>query len=195
MTQDKAFRFAIMGAGNIAKKFYDAASSLENCCVAAVASKSMERAKAFADKYGIEKAYDSYEQMLIEEKPDCVYIATTCDSHYELSMLCLKYDTPVLCEKAMFLNSAEAREVFALAQEKKVFVMEAMWSRFLPAVNKAKEWLQAGRIGNPAYANIKIGFHAPEDPNNRYLSPKLGGGAAYDLTVYGYVHSAKPSGH
>lgn len=186
MTQDKAFRFAIMGAGNIAKKFYDAASSLENCCVAAVASKSMERAKAFADKYGIEKAYDSYEQMLIEEKPDCVYIATTCDSHYELSMLCLKYDTPVLCEKAMFLNSAEAREVFALAQEKKVFVMEAMWSRFLPAVNKAKEWLQAGRIGNPAYANIKIGFHAPEDPNNRYLSPKLGGGAAYDLTVYGY---------
>ena len=73
-----------------------------------------------------------------------------------------------------------------LAKEKQVFVMEAMWSRFLPAVTKAKEWLQAGRIGTPVYANIKIGFHAPEDPGNRYFSPKLGGGAAFDLTVYGY---------
>lgn len=186
MTARTNFRFAIMGAGNIAHKFYDAVNRLEGCCVAAVASKSMEKAKAFADKYDISGAYDSYEQMLVDEKPDCVYIATTCDSHYELSMLCLKYDTPILCEKAFVLNSAQAREVFALAKQKGVFVMEAMWSRFLPAVNKAKEWLQAGKIGNPVYVNIKVGFRAPEDPENRYFSPKLGGGAAFDLTVYGY---------
>lgn len=186
MNPNTTFRFAIMGAGNIANKFYDAVNRLENCCVAAVASKSMERAKNFADKYGIAGAYDSYEQMLIEEKPDCVYIATTCDSHYELSMLCLQYNTPILCEKAMFLNSTEAQEVFALAKEKQVFVMEAMWSRFLPAVNKAKEWLQTGKIGDPVYANIKVGFRAPQDPENRYFGPKLGGGAAYDLTVYCY---------
>lgn len=180
------FRFAIMGAGNIANKFCDAVRRLEGCCVAAVASKSMERACVFAQKNGIEKAYDSYEQMLIEAKPDCVYIAVTSDAHYELSLLCLKYDVAVLCEKAMFLNGAQAEEVFALAREKNVFVMEAMWSRFLPAVRKAKEWVESGRIGIPVYGRIAIGFHAPEDPGNRYFSPALGGGASYDLTVYCY---------
>ena len=186
MSTNAGFKFAIMGAGNIAHKFYDAVKRLEGCCVAAVASKSMEKARAFADKYQIPGAYDSYEQMLIEEKPDCVYIATTCDSHYELSMLCLKYNTPILCEKAFVLNSAHAKEVFAQAKEKQVFVMEGMWSRFLPAVNKAKEWLETGKIGNPIYATIKVGFHAPEDPANRYFNPALGGGAAFDLTVYCY---------
>lgn len=180
------FRFAIMGAGNIANKFCDAVKLLEGCAVTAVASKSGERAAAFADKNGIESAYDSYERMLIEEKPDCVYIAVTSDAHYELSMLCLKHSVPVLCEKAMFLNSAQAKEVFALAHQKDVFVMEAMWSRFLPAVKKAKEWVESGRIGNPVCGNIAIGFHAPEDPQNRYFNPALGGGAAYDLTVYCY---------
>lgn len=180
------FRFAIMGAGNIANKFCGAVKLMKNCSVAAVASKSMERACAFAQKNGIERAYDSYEQMLLEIKPDCVYIAVTSDAHYELSMLCLKHDVAVLCEKAMFLNSAQAKEVFALARQKNVFVMEAMWSRFLPAVRKAKEWVASGRIGPLAYGRIKIGFHAPEDPDNRYFSPALGGGAAYDLTVYCY---------
>lgn len=180
------FRFAVMGAGNIANKFCSAVKLLQNCTVAAVASKSMERASAFAQKNGIEKAYDSYEQLLIETKPDCVYIAVTSDAHYELSMLCLKYGVAVLCEKAMFLNSAQAKEVFALARQKKVFVMEAMWSRFLPAVRKAKEWVESGRIGTPVYGRAAIGFHAPEDAGNRYFSPALGGGAAYDLTVYCY---------
>lgn len=180
------FRFAIMGAGNIANKFCDAVKLLEGCTVAAIASKSMERAAAFAEKNGIESAYDSYEKMLVEEKPDCVYIAVTSDAHYELSMLCLKYSVPVLCEKAMFLNSAQAKEVFALARQKNVFVMEAMWSRFLPAVRKAKEWVESGKIGKPVYGNVAIGFHAQEDPQNRYFNPALGGGAAYDLTVYDY---------
>lgn len=182
----KNFRFAIMGAGNIANKFCDAVKLLENCEVAAIASKSMERARAFADKNGIKSAYDSYEKMLVEEKPDCVYIAVTSNAHYELSMLCLKYSVPVLCEKAMFLNAEQAKEVFALARRKNVFVMEAMWSRFLPAVKKAKEWVESGRIGEPVYGRIAIGFHAAEDPENRYFSPNLGGGAAYDLTVYCY---------
>lgn len=182
----KNFRFAIMGAGNIANKFCGAVKLLENCEVAAIASKSMERASAFADKNGIGNAYDSYERMLMEEKPDCVYIAVTSDAHYELSMLCLKHSVPVLCEKAMFLNSEQAKEVFALARQKNVFVMEAMWSRFLPAVKKAKEWVESGRIGEPVYGSVAIGFHAKEDPENRYFNPNLGGGAAYDLTVYCY---------
>lgn len=184
--ENRTFRFAVMGAGNIANKFCDAVKHLEGSKVVAIASKSMERAQAFAEKNGLEKAYDSYEKMLVEEKPDCVYIAVTSDAHYALSVLCLEYDVPVLCEKAMFLNSTQAEEVFALAKEKNLFVMEAMWSRFLPTIRKAKEWVETGKIGALVYGDIAIGFQANENPDNRYFSPKLGGGAAYDLTVYCY---------
>ena len=147
----KNFRFAIMGAGNIANKFCDAVKRMGDCEVAAVASKSMERAQGFAEKNGIKAAYDSYEKMLAEEKPDCVYIAVTQDAHYALCMLCLDYKTPVLCEKAMFLNSAQAEEVLSRAEKEKVFVMEAMWSRFLPAIKMAKQWMDEGKIGTPSF--------------------------------------------
>lgn len=180
------FRFAIMGAGNIAEKFCDASSRVEDCEVVAVASKSEERAQRFAAKNGVPAAYGSYEEMLVKEKPDCVYIAVTPNDHYRLSMLCLEHGVPVLCEKAMFQTGAEAREVFALSKEKGIFVMEALWSRFLPSVRQAKRWLSEGRIGVPEFASCTIGFHAEEDPSNRYYNPKLGGGAAKDITVYAY---------
>lgn len=182
----KKFRFAIMGAGNITKKFCEAVKLLEDCTVVAIASKSMERAAVSAEKNNVKHAYDSYEKMLVEEKPDGVYIAVTTDAHYALTMLCLNYQVPVLCEKAMFTSHAQAEEVFRISCEKKIFVMEAMWSRFLPAVRKAKEWIEEGKIGAPVYGNVRIGFCAPKDPKNRYFSPKLGGGAAFDLTVYCY---------
>lgn len=179
------FRFAIMGAGRIARKFCDAAALTPGCAVIAAASKSLERARALAAEKGIPAVYDSYERMLEAEKPDCVYIATTCESHFPLAMLCAEHGVPVLCEKAMFMSSAEAEAFFALAESKKVFAMEALWSRFLPAVNQARAWIGEGRVGEVALAEMNIGFIAPPDPENRYFSPKLGGGAAYDLTVYG----------
>lgn len=182
----KNFRFAVMGSGNIAKQFCDTVRSMDGCEVAAVSSKSMEKARRLADGQGIEAAYDNYEKMLIEQKPDCVYIAVTPNAHYDLSMLCLDYKVPVLCEKAMFLNSAQAEAVFARARAEKVFVMEAMWSRFLPNIKKAKKWIEEGRIGKVTFAEASIGFSAPQDINTRYFNPELGGGAAYDLTVYAY---------
>ena len=182
----KNFRFVILGAGNIAGKFCDAVRRTEGCTVAAVASKSGERASAFAGTHGIEHAYGSYEEMLDREQPDCAYIAVTPNDHYRLSMMCIERKIPVLCEKAMFQNSREAREVFALAKEKGVFVMEALWSRFLPAVKQAKAWLTSGRIGSLEFSDISIGFRAPEEETNRYYNPALGGGAAKDITVYAY---------
>lgn len=179
------FRFAIMGAGRIANKFCEAVALTQGCCVAAVASKSQERAETFARDHGIPAAYGDYEQMLLEEKPDCVYIATTTDAHFPLTMLCLKHHTPVLCEKAMFMTQAEAATAFRAAREKNVFLMEGLWSRFLPAVNKARTWVKEGRIGVPAMGDMGLGFKAQEDPSNRYLNPDLGGGATFDLTVYG----------
>lgn len=180
------FRFAIMGAGLIANKFCDAVKKLENCEIVAVSSKSMERASRLALQNDILQAYDSYERMLEQEHPDCVYIAVTSNAHYDLCMLCLDYKVPVLCEKAMFLNSTEAKTVFERSRQLQVFVMEAMWSRFLPNVRIVKKWLEEGRIGIPSYAEMTIGFRAARDPSNRYYNMALGGGAAFDITVYAY---------
>ena len=180
------FRFAIMGAGNIAHQFCDAVTLVEDCEVSAIASKDLGRAQKFAEECSVAHAYDNYEQMLIEEKPDCVYIAVTPNDHFRLTMLCLEHRVPVLCEKAMFTNSAEAKAVFEKAEKDQTFVMEAMWSRFLPAVNQAKKWAAEGKIGRLEALQGRIGFLAPEGADNRYHSPLLCGGAATDITVYAY---------
>ncbi len=180
------FRFAIMGAGKIANQFCGAVRLLPGCEVAAVSSKSLARAQAFAARNGIAQAYDSYEEMLEKVQPDGVYIATLPNTHFELTMLCLRHRAPVLCEKAMLRSAKEAETVFGYARQQNTFVMEALWSRFLPAVNKARHWLTDGRIGSPVYLDTAIGFIAPEGNDNRYLNPELGGGAAYDITVYAY---------
>lgn len=180
------FRFAIMGAGNIARHFCDAVSKMDDCVVCAVASKSMDRAAMLADECKIDKAYDSYEKMLDDEKPDCVYIAVTPNDHYRLTEMCIEKKVPVLCEKAMFQNSVEAKAAFKAAADNHVFVMEALWSKYLPAVRKAKEWIAGGAIGVPQLCRCSIGFAAPKDDTNRYFCEALGGGAARDITVYAY---------
>ena len=180
------FRFAIMGAGGIGVKFCNAVSLIEECEVCAVASKSMERAQSFAQQNGIEKCYADYEEMLDTEKPDCVYIAVTSNDHFRLAMMCIERKIPVLCEKSMFQNSEEALKFYDRAKEKGVFAMEAMWSRFLPAVKKVKEWVEKGSIGSAEIAQCVIGFVAPEGKENRYFNAELGGGVAKDLTVYAY---------
>lgn len=183
---DREFRFAIMGAGKIAEKFCEAVGLLEGARVEAVASRSKERADAFAAGKGIKRAYGSYEEMLQAGNIDCVYISATMEAHYRLAMLCLDYQVPFLCEKAAFLTQAEATEVFSRCRELNVFGMEAMWSRFLPSNQAAKKLLTSGTIGKPQLVNFGLGFRAPKDHQNRYFSPALGGGVSYDLTVYAY---------
>lgn len=180
----ESFRWGILGAGNIAVKFCDAVNGIADCTVAAVGSKSLSRAETFARENGIERWYGNYEELLKNEKPDAVYIAATSNDHYRLTMMALDYGIPVLCEKAMFQNSGQASVVFARSEKEKIFVMEAMWSRFLPAVRTAAKWLEQGRIGRVTAAEAAIGFLAPYEPSNRYFNPALGGGAALDLTVY-----------
>lgn len=181
----RPFRFAIMGAGHIAGKFTEAAR-LAGAEVAAVASKSHERAEAFATAHDIPSFYDSYAQMLAEIRPDCVYIATTPHQHFALSALCLDHWTPVLCEKAMFLSHQDAACIFSRSEVEGVFVMEAMWSKFLPALNQVKAWMDSGRIGRIMLVDFGIGFAAPGAPESRYFNPSLGGGATSDITVYAY---------
>lgn len=179
------FRFAILGAAKIAPKFVEAAR-MEGAQIVAVASKSAERAERFAAENEIEAWYDDYGKMLDEVKPDCCYIATTPDSHFPLTMLCLSKGYPVICEKAMFLNKEEAQTAFAYAKEKNLFLMEAMWSRFLPATRVIRQWVKEKKCGDIYIAECSIGFRVPEGDDNRYRSKALGGGAARDILVYAY---------
>ena len=135
----KQFRFGILGAGGIAHKFCNAVGKVDDACVAAVASKDQKRAWRFAKRHGIEDFYSDYEHLLAREDIDAIYIATTHNFHYENIIACLKHNKPVLCEKSMVPTAAQAQEIFSLAKEKKLFVMEAMWSRFLPHINQARQ--------------------------------------------------------
>ncbi len=180
----KTIRFGIIGAGNIANKFCDAAKLAEGAEVVAVSSKSMERAQAFAERNGVPQAFDSYEEMLKNADIDAVYIATTHNFHMDNIRLCFDYGKHVLCEKAMVLTADDAREVFRLAKEKNLFCMEAMWTNFLPQVQKAKEWITSGAIGEIQAVSAVIGFNGGGNPESRLYNPDLAGGAMYDIGVY-----------
>lgn len=180
----KTFNFGIIGAGNIANRFCDAVKLVDGAKVIAVASATPNKAKSFAERNEIENHYDSYAEMLDRDDIDAVYIATTHNFHYENAMLCIEKGKPFICEKCFMLTKAEAEAVFNAAKAKGIFCMEAMWSRFLPIIKKAKEWVDSGRLGEIDLATFIIGFKADEDPNGRMYNPKLAGGAMYDIGVY-----------
>lgn len=177
-------KFGIMGAGRIAGKFCDAIRHVEGAELAAVSSKSAERAEAFAAKNQVPTWYGSYEEMLKREDIDIVYIATTNNFHYENMMQCLKFRKHVMCEKAMTPCEAEARTVFHMAEENGLFSMECMWVRFLPKIDMAMQWLKEGRIGTLSLAQATLGFSAERDPNGRMFNKELGGGSLFDVGVY-----------
>ena len=176
-------KFGIIGPGRIATKFANACSLVENAQVKGVASKSLERAQAFAEKFGIEGAFNSYEKLM---KSDCevVYIATTNNYHYENTKMCLENGKHVICEKPMTLSQAQTKELFDLAKQKGLFLMEAMWSVFLPSIQKAKELINSGVIGDVKQMDNCFCFFSEFDESNRVYSNELGGGALYDLGVY-----------
>lgn len=191
-----SFRWGILGCGLIAPKFFQA---LETCAadggktgeghVVAAASKSMRRAKRFQKKLGIPNVYGSYDEMLDREMLDAVYIANTHAEHAAATKLCLNRGLPVLVEKSFTRNAAEAEEVIAMARERNLFCMEAMWTRCNPSTLKLRELLADGVIGE--IRNVRAAFcvrmplFIPKMmPWNRMLSPRLAGGALLDLGVY-----------
>ncbi|MBQ2433559.1 MAG: Gfo/Idh/MocA family oxidoreductase [Clostridia bacterium] len=176
-------RFGIFGAANIAHKFVDAVRLIDGAQVVTVASRSQERAEAFRARHGL-PSVDTYESLVSRDDIDVIYIATTQNMHKENVLMCLRGGKHVICEKAMALSEADAREMFALAAEKNLFLMEAMWSRFLPNVQAAKKWLEEGRIGEIQSAYATIGFLCSQSVEGRIFNPALGGGAMYDIGVY-----------
>ena len=176
-------KFGIMGAGRIAGHFVRAMAFVKTAEVVAVASKNIEKAENFAKENGVAE-YCSYENLLARDDIDAVYVATTHNFHYENIKRCLESGKHVLCEKAMVLNEKDARELFELAKSKGLFLMEAMWTRFLPSMQKARKWITDGKIGKIQSISCVIGFKGNEDPESRLMNPSLAGGALYDIGVY-----------
>lgn len=177
-------RFGIMGAGRISHSFAGGARDAEGAELVAVAAKDLARAEAWAKSEDVPKFYGSYEELLADPDIDAVYIGTTTNYHYENIKACLNAGKHVICEKAMVETEERAKEVFDLAKEKGLFLMEAMWSRFMPKTEKVREWVAQGRIGEVKLIHATIGNLTDRDMTNRFYNPDLGGGAFYDLGVY-----------
>jgi len=150
----------------------------------AVGSRSVERAQAFAERYGAPAAYGSYEELAADPSVDVVYVATPASRHADDTLLFLEAGKHVLCEKPFALNATQARRMVAAARERGLFLMEAMWARFLPPYRKLAELLADGAIGEPRLVEADFGFAMPREPGGRLWDPALGGGSLLDLGVY-----------
>ncbi len=177
-------RWGILGPGVIAHKFAQGLLLLKDARLTAVASRSLERAEDFARKYEMEKAFGSYEELAACEDVDIVYVATPHPSHRETALLCLKAGKAVLCEKPFTVNASQLEDMILEARSSRVFLMEAMWTRFLPAMVQVREWLGKGLIGDVRMVKADFGFRSGWNPEERLLNPQLGGGALLDVGIY-----------
>ena len=140
-------RWGIIGTGTIAQAFAADFAHAKTGTLRAVASRSKEAADAFAERYDIELSMVDYYSLINSHEVDVIYVAVPHSLHFELTKACIKAGKHVLCEKPFTLNEAQAQELFELAAQHEVFVMEAMWTRFNPALEQAIEWVEEGEIG------------------------------------------------
>ncbi len=175
-------KMAILGAGNIAGTMATTIAHMDNVESYAVGSRDLGRAKQFAEKYGFEKAYGSYEEMLEDEKIDLVYIANPHSHHYESIKLCLEHGKNVLCEKAFTVNATQAREVLTMAKEKKLLLTEAIWTRYNPMRKVLDDVIASGIIGQVHSVTANLCYVLNHLERNK--KPELAGGALLDLGIY-----------
>ena len=178
----KYLKWGILAAGKIAEKFAAALRGTEGAALYAMASLSPGKAEAFAEKFGAEKVYTSYEALVGDAAVDAVYIANIHPMHYESAKVALNAGKAVLCEKPITLNAIEAEELITLARRKNLFLMEAVWMRFNPALNRVKALVDGGRIGR--ITELSADFSYIAKPDSRQILPELGGGALLDLGIY-----------
>lgn len=181
---ETTFNWGIIGPGRIAGKFADAVKVCPGARVFAVASRSAARADAFADRFGIECRYDNYEDLAADPRIDAVYIATTHPRHLDCVRICLNQCKAVVCEKPMTMNTWQTEQLISLARSKNAFLMEALWSRFLPVYRQVAGWIADGRIGDVQVLRAEFGFAMPWQDADRHVDPANGGGALLDVGVY-----------
>ena len=182
MKQDSILRVGIIGAGWIAEKAAITLNGLKECECYAIASRSLEKAEAFAKKWKMKKAYGSYAELIADPDVDLVYVATPHSHHYDVTKEALLADKPCLVEKAFMANARQTKEIIELAHERKVFLAEAIWTRYQPLVNMVRELINKGQIGTPRLLTATLGYSMGDKP--RIMRADLCGGALLDLGVY-----------
>ncbi|RSK28825.1 gfo/Idh/MocA family oxidoreductase [Bacillus sp. HMF5848] len=181
---EKIIKWGILGTGGIASTFAKDLAFAKNAERTAVGSRTKESATKFAESHDVSRAYGSYDELLQDSDVDAIYVATPHPFHKENVLACLRAGKAVLCEKPFTVNSRELEEMIQYARENKLFLMEAMWTRFLPPIVKVREWIASGEIGDVLLVKADFGFRAPWDPEWRLLNPALGGGALLDAGIY-----------
>jgi dihydrodiol dehydrogenase / D-xylose 1-dehydrogenase (NADP) len=177
-------RWGIIATGAIANKFAGQFSRVSEGELVGIGSRFIAKAKNFAGKYGIQHFYGSYQELADDPEIEAIYIATPNHLHHENSLMCLEAGKAVLCEKPFTLNLVQAEELITTARKKGLFLMEAMWMRFNPALVKVREFLSASAIGEIVSIQADFGFYSPFVPEARLFNLELGGGALLDVGVY-----------
>lgn len=177
-------RWGILGCGRIARKFASDLKLVEDGELVAVGSRSRENAEAFVKEFPAPFVHDSYEALVQNPDVDVIYIASPHALHHQHVLLCLEHSKPMLCEKAFALNSRQAREMIAQAKEKKVFLMEAVWTKFLPHYQLLMQYVKEGKLGPIQNVLVNFGFSPTPPVPKRLFDPLLGGGCLLDIGIY-----------
>ncbi|GAA4324503.1 Gfo/Idh/MocA family oxidoreductase [Pontixanthobacter gangjinensis] len=180
----KKINWGIIGLGKIANKFANDLAEVEDAKLYAVASRNREKAEEFALNHQAELAYGAYSQLIEDANIDVIYIATPHIFHYELTLECLKNGKAVLCEKPFAMNTGQALEMIKVSRSKNVFLMEALWTKFLPHFEFAEEKLKSGEMGKIKSIKADFGFKAEFDETKRLFNKSLGGGSLLDIGIY-----------
>ena len=175
-------RVGIIGTGWIAEKAAITLNGLNNCEAYAIGSRTQETADAFAKKWNIARAYGSYSELIADPDVDIMYIGTPHSHHYDVTREALQADKPCLVEKAFMANARQAEAIITLAKERGVFLAEAIWTRYQPAVKMIRDLIASGRIGEPQLVTATLGYSMGN--KERIMRPDLCGGALLDLGVY-----------
>lgn len=177
-------RWGILGTGTIAHQFASDLKRVENAELVAVGSRSQQSAEIFSGKFDIPLRFGSCDELVACNEIDIIYIATPNNLHHPNILLCLNHGKAVLCEKPFALNAKQASEMIGLARRKNLFLMDALWTKFLPHYQKMIEMVKSGELGQIKIVRANFGFQANAQPNSRLLSPELGGGSLMDIGIY-----------
>lgn len=176
--------WGIISTGKIAGKFAEDFIRVKNGKLLAVGSRSETSAKAFADRFQIERTYRSYEDLAADPDVQAVYIGTPHHLHYDNALMCLRNGKHVLCEKPLAVNAGQVKEMFAVAKDQNCLLMEAMWTFFLPVIQETRQWIHHNEIGKVTFLQANFGFKPPFNPLGRLFNPELAGGALLDIGIY-----------
>lgn len=180
----QTIRWGILGCGRIAKKFAADLALVADAELFALGARQLSTATEFAREFPARKLYGSYEDLVSDPDVDVIYIASPHGLHHEHTLLCLHYGKAVLCEKAFALNLRQVKDMVHVSQTKKIFLMEALWSKFLPQYEKVMELIRSGELGDIMNVLISFGFIPQPPVPPRLFDPALGGGSLLDIGIY-----------